>query len=81
VFQGQNQLFLPGARDTLPAFEDPRAWGSVISVALIAIATIPESTAHLYQMSLYIDALAKELKRPALKIKEWPSRAPTRCRC
>ncbi|TLN09230.1 xanthine permease, partial [bacterium] len=55
---------------TLPAFEDPRAWGAVISIALIAIATIPESTAHLYQMSLYIDALAKELKRPALKIKE-----------
>lgn len=57
-------------RVTLPAFEDPRAWGSVISIALIAIATVPESTAHLYQMSLYIDALANELKRPALKIKE-----------
>ena len=27
--------------------------------AIIAIATIPESTAHLYQMSLYIDQLAK----------------------
>ncbi|GAP15985.1 xanthine/uracil permease [Longilinea arvoryzae] len=57
-------------RITLPAFEDPRAWGAVISIALIAIATVPESTAHLYQMSLYIDALANELKRPALKIKE-----------
>jgi uracil permease len=55
---------------TLPAFDDPRAWGSVLSIALIAIATIPESTAHLYQMSLYIDALAKELGKPAKEIKK-----------
>jgi uracil permease len=55
---------------TLPAFEDPRAWGAVLSIALIAIATIPESTAHLYQMSLYIDALAKEMKRAPLEIKK-----------
>lgn len=54
---------------TLPAFEDPRAWGSILSISLIAIATIPESTAHLYQMSLYIDALAKELKKKPLEIK------------
>ncbi len=54
---------------TLPAFGDPRAWGAVVSIALIAIATIPESTAHLYQMSLYIDQLAKELGRAPLKIK------------
>jgi uracil permease len=55
---------------TLPAFEDPRAWASIVSIALIAIATIPESTAHLYQMSLYIDALAKELGKPAVEIKK-----------
>lgn len=54
---------------TFPAFEDPRAWGAVVSIALIAIATIPESTAHLYQMSLYIDQLAKELGRKPLEIK------------
>ena len=54
---------------TLPAFTDPRAWGAVLGIALIAIATIPESTAHLYQMSLYIDALAKELGREPLEIK------------
>jgi uracil permease len=54
---------------TLPAFDDPRAWGVVVSVALIAIATIPESTAHLYQMSLYIDQLARELGRAPLEIK------------
>jgi uracil permease len=54
---------------TLPAFEDPRAWGAVLSIALIAIATIPESTAHLYQMSLYIDQLAKELGKAPTSIK------------
>ncbi len=56
-------------RITLPAFTNPNAWAAVTSIALIAIATIPESTAHLYQMSLYIDQLAKELGRAPLEIK------------
>jgi uracil permease len=55
---------------TLPAFENPAAWGTMLSIALIAIATIPESTAHLYQMSLYIDALAHEMNRPPVEIKK-----------
>jgi uracil permease len=55
---------------TFPAFTDPRAWSVAISVALIAIATIPESTAHLYQMSLYIDQLAKDLGRAPKGIKK-----------
>jgi uracil permease len=54
---------------TLPAFTNPDAWKAVTGIALIAIATIPESTAHLYQMSLYIDQLAKELGRAPLEIK------------
>ena len=54
---------------TFPAFGDPRAWAVVVSIALIAVATIPESTAHLYPMSLYIDRLAKELGRKPLEIK------------
>lgn len=54
---------------TFPAFGDPHAWAAVTGIALIAIATIPESTAHLYQMSLYIDQLAKELGRKPLEIK------------
>lgn len=53
---------------TFPAFEDPRAWGSMFSIALIFIATVPESTAHLYQMSLYIDQLAKVKGRPKSSI-------------
>lgn len=55
---------------TLPAFTNPNAWKAVTGIALIAIATIPESTAHLYQMSLYIDQLAKELGRAPLEIKK-----------
>lgn len=55
---------------TLPAFSDPRAWSAVLSIALIAIATVPESTAHLYQMSLYIDALAKEVGKKPVEIKK-----------
>lgn len=55
---------------TFPAFTDPRAWASITGIALIAIATIPESTAHLYQMSLYIDQLAKDLGRKPLEIKK-----------
>ena len=54
---------------TMPAFGDPRAWGAITGIALIAIATVPESTAHLYQMSLYIDRLAAELGRAPLAIK------------
>lgn len=54
---------------TFPAFDDPRAWGAIASIALIAIATVPESTAHLYQMSLYIDQLATDLKKKPLAIK------------
>jgi uracil permease len=55
---------------TFPDFTNPNAWAAIAGIALIAIATIPESTAHLYQMSLYIDQLAKELGRPALEIKK-----------
>jgi uracil permease len=55
---------------TFPAFTNPQAWGMALSVALIFIATVPESTAHVYQMSLYIDTLAAELKRKPLEIKK-----------
>jgi len=46
---------------TLPAFGDPKAWEAVAAIAIIAIATIPESTAHLYQISLYVDKLADDM--------------------
>ena len=41
-----------------------------LGIALIFIATVPESTAHLYQMSLYIDTLAVEMKRKPFEIKK-----------
>ncbi|HEX9616910.1 MAG TPA: solute carrier family 23 protein [Anaerolineales bacterium] len=49
---------------TLPIF----TFGAILAIAPIAIATIPESTAHLYQISLYVDQLAAELRRPAVKL-------------
>ncbi|MHC1740463.1 MAG: uracil-xanthine permease family protein [Anaerolineaceae bacterium] len=55
---------------TLPAFTDPNAWGAALSIALIAIATVPESTAHIYQMSLYIDQLALEVGKKPIEIKK-----------
>ncbi|MCA2002605.1 MAG: xanthine permease [Chloroflexi bacterium] len=55
---------------TFPAFASAEAWGMALSVALIFIATVPESTAHLYQMSLYIDELAAEMGRKPYNIKE-----------
>jgi len=55
---------------TFPAFNNPEAWGMALSIALIFIATVPESTAHLYQMSLYIDELAEEMGRKPYNIKE-----------
>jgi len=46
---------------TLPAFGNPRAWEAIAAIAIIAIATIPESTAHLYQIGLYVDRLADQM--------------------
>jgi len=55
---------------TLPAFGDPRAWEAVAAIAIIAIATIPESTAHLYQIGLYVDRLADQMDKPRYKLAE-----------
>jgi len=55
---------------TFPAFGDPRAWEAVAAIAIIAIATIPESTAHLYQISLYVDRLADRLEKPRYRLSE-----------
>ena len=57
-------------RFTLPAFTDPRAWSAVGTIAVIAIATIPESTAHLYQISLYVDELAVRMGRERYHLAE-----------
>jgi uracil permease len=55
---------------SLPAFGDPKAWASVGTIAVIAVATIPESTAHLYQIGLYVDELADTLGRDRFNLSE-----------
>ncbi|MDD4075690.1 MAG: solute carrier family 23 protein, partial [Eubacteriales bacterium] len=45
----------------LPAFTFPRvSWAAVAAIMPIAIATIPESTAHIYQLDIYVDDLARK---------------------
>jgi len=48
---------------TWPALHGELVATAAFSIAVMAIATIPESTAHLFQMSLYVDRLADELGR------------------
>jgi uracil permease len=49
---------------TFPTFSDPATLTVLFSVGIMCIATIPESTAHLYQISLYVDHLAEEKGQP-----------------
>lgn len=48
---------------TPPDFTGPLVATAVFSIAIMAIATVPESTAHLYQISLYAERLAAEQGR------------------
>ncbi len=44
----------------LPIFTLPKpSWASLIAIMPIAIATIPESTAHIYQLDIYVKNLAR----------------------
>jgi uracil permease len=47
---------------TFPAFSGAFLVTAIVSISIMAIATIPESTAHLYQMSLYVDRFAEQKK-------------------
>lgn len=53
---------------TLPVFSGPMVGTAVFSIAIMAIATIPESTAHLYQISLYVDRYAEERSEEPYKL-------------
>jgi uracil permease len=44
------------------------SWTAVLAIMPIALATIPESTAHLYQLDLYVNNLAKEKDAKEYKI-------------
>ena len=53
-----------GSFFALPAFTLPKvSWLAVAAIMPIAIATIPESTAHIYQLDIYVDDLAKKKGR------------------
>ena len=56
---------------TFPNFGHEMAATAIVSIAVMAIATIPESTAHLYQISLYVDHLAGELGREKAQLSEY----------
>lgn len=56
---------------TFPVFNDPLTLTVIFGVGVMAIATIPESTAHLYQISLYVDHLAEEQGREKYKLSEY----------
>ncbi len=47
-----------------PMFFPSFAWAPILAIAPMALATIPETTAHLYQLSLYVDIEAERQKRP-----------------
>lgn len=53
---------------TFPAFSGELLVTAIVSISIMAIATIPESTAHLYQMSLYVDRFAEESGREKIKL-------------
>jgi uracil permease len=57
------EAFLRAPRISFPVFNDPLTLTVIVGVGIMAIATIPESTAHLYQISLYVDHLAEEQGR------------------
>ena len=49
-----------GSIFAVPAFSFPKvSWTAVVAIMPIAIATIPESTAHMYQLDIYVNDVAK----------------------
>ncbi len=50
-----------GSIFALPAFTLPKfSWNALVGIMPIAIATLPESTAHVYQLDIYINNLSKQ---------------------
>ncbi|UUX33441.1 uracil-xanthine permease family protein [Fundicoccus culcitae] len=53
----------------LPIFTMPIPnWASVAAIMPIALATIPESTAHVYQLDIYVNDLAEKKGKPRYNI-------------
>jgi uracil permease len=55
---------------TFPTFTGAMVVTSIFSISIMAIATIPESTAHLYQISLYVDRYAEEIGEEPYELDE-----------
>ena len=54
-----------GSIFAVPALSLPKvSWAAVAGIMPIAIATIPESTAHMYQLDIYVNDLAKKKGKP-----------------
>jgi len=67
---GQSAIFR-APQITFPNFGSDMVWTVVFGVGIMAIATIPESTAHLYQISLYVDHLADEKGVPRYNLSRY----------
>ena len=63
--------FITPPHFTFPVFNDPLTLTVLFGVGVMCIATIPESTAHLYQISLYVDHLAEEQQRQKYGLAEY----------
>jgi uracil permease len=55
---------------TFPSFSGALVGTAIFSIAIMAVATVPESTAHLYQISLYVDRLAEDTGREKYNLDE-----------
>lgn len=64
---GAAEWFVP-PHITLPSFTGELVGTAIFSISIMAIATIPESTAHLYQISLYVDRFAEETGEEAYEL-------------
>jgi uracil permease len=64
-------LWQAGGILAVPAFTLPKAsWAAIFAIMPIAIATIPESTAHIYQLDIYVNNVAKQKGKARYKIEE-----------
>ena len=66
-----NAPLLTAPHITFPNFTGSLSLTAIASIAVMAIATIPESTAHLYQISLYVDKLAEKLGKEKYNLSQF----------
>jgi uracil permease len=63
--------FITSPHITLPSLSGDLTATAIFGIGVMAIATIPESTAHLYQISLYVDHLAEEMGRKKYELNKY----------